>query len=255
MRASILATGLILVVVYCGCSGPSKPGSDLEARLSLSIVERDSPWPLTVYFVLDATGTIARLCPVDSLEVRWDLDGDGAWDSDFEAMHIREGGILPSLPFGVWSARCAVRDNSGNVSVAEESISLPEWMPAEPDLVVGDLIVNDHSVWSLVDMDTISVGSEIRILLPARIWGNLHPYTTTQIKCIIDGELVSEKDCVVAGPYAPDSDIICPFDSLSVLDPGVHIIEVVLESPAGVVDSNETNNRVIETRVFVDATN
>jgi hypothetical protein len=249
--AAVLAIVSILAMAS-GCSDSSAPETDLVAHLSLSIEKFDRALPLTVEFVLDPTGTVSKLSPVESLEVRWDLDGDGSWDTEFEELHVLERAELPSVPFRTWSARCEVRDPFGNHSIAKERITLPDWLPLAPDLVVGELIVNDDSVWQLVHMDTLAVGSKIDIILPARMWGNHHTIVAT-IRCYIDGALVSEDDCWVIGPFPPFMPLICPQEDFTILEPGEHVIEAELVPPAEVEDADRTNNRSTATVVLIDA--
>jgi hypothetical protein len=251
---SRIVSAVVILALVSGCSDSSAPKQDLEAHLALSIIKYGSFLPLTVEFVLDPTGTTSGVTSVDSLKVRWDLDGDGSWDSDFGALGVYTGD-LPAVPYGNWSARCEVLDQSGNTSIAEDSIPLPEWMPLAPDLVVGDLIVNNNSVWEMTDMDTLAVDTEFRVQLPARIWADIDHVVMAQVNYYIDDTLESQVECRLLGPFSQFGNIICPSAGLTILEPGTHFIEAVVILPDGVEDSDNSNNQRAGTRVFVSTTN
>ena len=82
LRGSRLLTGCLFLLALNACSDDDSSTSPIEAQFSLSRVWAETGETI----VLNAAATWDGTSPEDSLEVRWDLDGDGdfdtAWGSD-----------------------------------------------------------------------------------------------------------------------------------------------------------------------------
>lgn len=245
-RAILIAT---FASVLMGCSDNSRPEVTLLAHLSMSVVEEDGFVPLNVRFVLDPMSTESALGPVDSLEVRWDLDGDGNWDDEFSRMREIRLRSLPNMPYGNWTARCEVRDKWANYSTAEETIALPSYLPIGPALVTGELTVTDH-FWSTQNLDTLGVNVPFYVQLPARVWANGGIYPC-QVKCYIDGALRSTRDRWVPGP-SYGGNLIDPQGPFVLTEPGSHELEIELVLPDTLEDVDTTNNCKAKSLVVVD---
>jgi hypothetical protein len=247
---AILIAGVVSMLA--GCSNNSGPEVSLIAHLSMSVVEEDSFVPLDVRFILDPTSTESTLGPVDSLEVRWDLDGDGNWDCEFGRMSVIRTYSLPNLPYVTWTAGCEVRDKWGNYSRAEKTIALPSYLPVGPDLVAGELTATDD-FWSTQDLDTLHVNVPFYVQLPARMWSS-SSLTQCQVNCYIDGVLRSSKDRWVPGPFLGHG-LIDPQGPFIMAEPGSHElrIELVLPEAIAVEEVDTSNNQKAKSVVFVDA--
>lgn len=80
--------------------------------------------------LLDANGTSDAESLSDSLEYRWDLDGDGAWDGSFEQGHALERAVFDSL--GSYTVRVQVRDQGGFVGEAATVVVVTNRLPETP---------------------------------------------------------------------------------------------------------------------------
>ncbi len=249
LRVYALMSFACVGVAFVGCSDTTGPEPSLIAHLSLSVEEVESFLPLEMRFVLDPMKTISRLGSPDSLEVRWDLDGDGTWESDFVRLRVNEPRSLPVLPYRTWSARCEVRDKYGNYSIAGETIALPSCLPVGPDLVVGELIVTDE-FWSIDHLDTLCVNTPIYVQLPSRAWDN-RLLTLCQVNCYIDGVRRSTWDRWIPGPFYR-RDVIDPQGPFFIAEPGTHQLEIEIVAPDYVEEVDLSNNRKTKSVVFVD---
>ena len=97
-----------------------------EARLEVS---PSNPTQLDE-IVLDASGSSDPESPLEDLRFRWDLDGDGTWDTDWSSEPTR---TVPRKEPGVHLFRVEVQDPCGARSVAERTVTVvfvPD--PGEP---------------------------------------------------------------------------------------------------------------------------
>jgi len=85
--------------------------------------------------ILDPTCLEDDGVPLASYQIRWDLEGDGLWDSDFLSLNpvrYRPEGFIT----GFWKARCELRDRAGRMTAAEDSVDLTPLLPPVPDMKV-----------------------------------------------------------------------------------------------------------------------
>ena len=248
MNRSLIAFLVIFLVGATGCSETTAPKADLEARLSLSLVEFENENPLSVRLVFDPSVSISRLGPVDSLRVRWDMNGDREWDVDFRSMQRWDDFRKTPVPFKTWSASIEVVDRFGNSSVTARTIKLPDHFPESPDLVAGKMIVTRGN-GSRANTDTLSVNSEFFLILPARYWGNRNT-VECRFTCTIDSQFVKSSRNRVQGPWVDygNTGIIGP---LVVAEAGVHEIEVEAQLLWGVEEDNMANNWYKRSVVFI----
>ena len=252
-RYRILALVIVSAIVV-GCSNSTVPESepDLVARFSVSIHEFENVNPMSVRFEFDLTETTCSNHDLEALMVRWDWDNDGDWDTDF--FHFARAGSnhLHPVPFGEWSVQCQMIDPSGNTSTAEQHVQLPAYLPEGPDLVVGDLIVADTYQLS-ASADTLIAGQECWVILPARMWGNLH-----SVDCVftlyIDGGYSHQRTHLIQGPYTDyvNTGWFGPFVIDSV---GAHMFRVEAALPESEVEIDVDNNWSEAAVVFVEANN
>ncbi|MFO7608670.1 MAG: hypothetical protein R6X35_05655 [Candidatus Krumholzibacteriia bacterium] len=247
-----MLAAVLIVACAAGCSDTRAPEPDLEARLSLSVQEFDNINPLSFVFVFDPTVSISRLGPVDSLLVRWEMGGEPGWDIDFVPMRKWVDFRGFPLPSGEWTARIEVRDRYGNSSIAWKTLRLPSEVPVPPDLVTGDLLITmDPSPYA--DRDTVAVGSEFYVILPARYWGE-RMLVDCGITCSIDGEVVGSRTLPISGPFQ-DYGNVGYAGRYTVSAPGVHEISVDMRVLGGHGDNDLGNNRKSRSVVFVESGN
>ena len=70
-------------------------------------------------FEFDASGSSDKQTAVDDLEVRWDFDGDGSWDTDFD---VAKTMVLKYPDPGNYSVILEVRDESGLVDSETKTV-------------------------------------------------------------------------------------------------------------------------------------
>ena len=244
---------IFLLVGSSGCSETTSVESGLVAHLTLSVDLRESYAPLSVDFALDPTMTVTSFSPLDSLEVRWDVDDDGEWDTDFRRLRIMSRAWMPHIPFTTWYARCEVRDKMGNTSIAADSLSMPLWAPKGADLVAGELFISNSYVMT-GSSDTLLADSKFYISMSARMWDD---YFTVKpiLRCYIDGELLSAREVLAGGPFYLMDNLFQPQGPFPGLEPGVHQIEAELVVPEGLTDVDTANNRRSRTVIFVEGDN
>jgi hypothetical protein len=77
----------------------------------------------STYFVFDASGSSDAECASPNLEVRWDWEDDGAWDTAWSA-HKTAGVTFGAAPYGWQNIRLEVRDSPGLTESATTSIKI-----------------------------------------------------------------------------------------------------------------------------------
>jgi hypothetical protein len=92
-----------------------------EAALSATSVNGDA-----LAFIFNASASSDLEDPLETLEVRWDFDGDGDWDTDWStdkvAYHLY---LVP----GNYTVRLEVRDTQGLTDTAELEVEVAEAIP------------------------------------------------------------------------------------------------------------------------------
>lgn len=140
---TLLLTLGLLACAACD-SDPSSPDQPTDADLTLAIYartdgERGGP---SIAFGVNPLGSRDDLTNRPDLDVRWDYEADGVWDTEFAPLAFDDCFLPDPLPMGVWRARVQVRDGAGNLSVAEAEQALPAWVPTGPDLMVGSPMIS-----------------------------------------------------------------------------------------------------------------
>src|SRR5262245_29215191 len=85
--AFLLGIALFAVVsniVSCSSTQITPPITILNAAFTV----RPRIGTVSTDFLFDATGSSAPQDPLSALEVRWDWDGDGTWDTDYSTEKI-----------------------------------------------------------------------------------------------------------------------------------------------------------------------
>ena len=91
-----------------------------------------------VRFGVNASPSTDNLADADDLEARFDFDDDGDWDTDWWRLELVE--YYPdTLPDSLWTTRCQVRDPSGNISEAVQTMDIRSsvHVPDYPDIRGG----------------------------------------------------------------------------------------------------------------------
>jgi len=228
-----------------------EPEPDLEADFAITFIEYENWNPLSFRCSFDPTLSTSRLGPVDSLEVRYDLDGEPGWDISFIPMRKWPEFYPPSAPPSSWEVRIEVRDRFGNVADKRRTIRLPEGVPDAPDLIMGNLLFRSYTGFSGI-VDTLIVGQEYLVVAPARYWSD-RLLTDCRFTASIDGLSLMTRRFPIVGPFwdYDNAGVLGPF---IVTEPGVHEIVVDVEIIDDLEDSDLGNNRAARSVVFVRPT-
>src|SRR5262245_16513690 len=129
LRGAALPVGIALFAVACGilsCSDTqiTPPITILNAAFTV----RPRIGTVTTDFLFDATGSSDPQDPVSALEVRWDWDGDGTWDTDYSTEKT------PAHRYDstrVWVIVLEVRDSAGLTDTTARSVIVTDSLLCE----------------------------------------------------------------------------------------------------------------------------
>jgi len=88
---------------------------------------------LATVFEFDATACYDLEDPLEMLEVRWDFDGDGVWDTDWTTEKVAYHQYTTPGNYTVW---LEVRDTQGLTNFTEMSIEVWEIIPEFSTVIV-----------------------------------------------------------------------------------------------------------------------
>lgn len=244
----ILATSLACLIG--GCSDSSEPplGDETppDANLILAIsMSQHREFPTEAAFVLSAGTSTDDQSPRDSLQARWDYNGDGTWDTAFGSDLIVA--IVPDpLLVDDWSARCEIRDEAGNRAIDEQTEPLPDWLAIPPDIIAGDIGVSVAGT----AVDTVAVNQPFGVFLSQLGWLD-GPMPSVQVDVLIDGDLIRSTN---GQPNPPYCDVCSYFGwaGYTIATPGTHEIVCVTDAAGEIDETNEDNNRSTRTLVVIE---
>jgi len=113
------AAAAALAAASVGCRGGGFGGGAGHPTADLTVSSQQG-WTVTV-FSLDASGSTDDDTPAAALEVRWDFDGDGHYDTDWSA--TKTAAHTYGAP-GTYYPRVIVRDEIGRTDVASATIEV-----------------------------------------------------------------------------------------------------------------------------------
>lgn len=134
-------------------------------------------------FTLDASCSLDDMTPTTKLEVRWDYENDGVWDTEYSENKIIDNYTPVSTTN--WSVTCQVRDSAGNTSQSTILFE-SEDIPVAPDIVAGSIFI-ESELGDIVS--EVLVGQKFVIHTRETCLGNfLDPHFSIEIK--VNGELL-----------------------------------------------------------------
>jgi len=247
-----IMVGLFLLA-FIGCGDEPASGNldeDPVADIDLDISQLLPYCPYWYRLTFYATGSTDDVTPSDDLEVRWDRENDGDWDTDWQPMWWPEYYYTPDMDelLGIdstWAVRCEVRDEAHNVSECVEEFHMgpfpvaPDILPTRVQIKVGSDIDSD--------VDTLHVDESFEMSHTYLCWG-VPVGQEHEIHYLIDGELIGECTrncsdhlCVTTG---------CGYTS-SFEEPGQHTATVILDPDNFIEESDETNNELTKTLTVI----
>lgn len=246
---AFLALSLLGSTVGCSDSPTEQADRSPTPCFTMSVytLMEDCPFGRVIFF-LDPMCSKDDRTYFRDLDVRWDFDDDGIWDTEW-------GPIFPNVsydpnPIGmtIWRARCEVRDAADNTSVRRDSLDLRAILPEPPDIIAGRIVITTEASGGSY-VDTVSANQAFGITIWDRCWLESDgPSVKTEFR--IDGALVYAQ----WGTCMPGIQGWCfghGRDGFVLPDGGVHQIEVVLDADNEIIETNEANNSAHRSLVVV----
>ena len=184
--------------------------------------------------ILDPTCLTSNGTSAD--RIRWDLDGNGEWDSDFLDLHsvrYKPNGFIT----GFWKARCELKDLSGRITSAEDSLDVTPLLPQAPDMKVRVFDFPSEPV----------VGVDYAIRFYYRCWSDVHD---TVLVRLTDGENPPFDRTIECDP-----DLRCRAEIWFLMfdNPGRHIVSLEIDPDNVIAEYDEFNNKA-SAILFVEST-
>jgi len=248
MRKSVSLLGIILLLALAACdtTDPEAPDKAPEADLALTIYSHagDEYHVPYVSFAVNPLGSRDDWTNRPDLDVRWDFEADGVWDTEYTPLEFEDCFLPEPLPVGTWRARLQVRDTAGNVSEAESEKALPDWVPVGTDIVLAD----PHA---LITWSSIEGVISYRVHADAWSW-HMADSPAVVFEVLVDGEpagtregvpfAIASRECDrqdKRGTVRADDPYV---EIIEYMTPGAHTITVRADATDLVDEINETNN-------------
>ncbi len=242
---------VVVLGILAGCS--SEDGlcpRDLPptACIRMGVVRFVSHCPLAIRFHANPDCSEDDRTPYEDLQIRWDFDADGTWDTGFGPMKSRWDAGPSSLCDTIWHLRCEVRDLAGQTGETTDSLDLRPLLPRPPDIIAGEVTV--RLLDSAGEVDTVSVGQRFCILICERCW--MDPTDDSfLIEYQLDGEVIGQVWSHVSPPMGGCwGSGNCNF---TIDQAGTHHMKVTLDAGNTIVETNETNNIGVKDLVVIDS--
>lgn len=261
LPAAVLLGALAAALAACGelepPGGPTVPAdpNDGPPEARLTIVFDD--------VVVEGYAYTAFACnPLETrddrtarhvLTARWDWEHDGTWDTVFRPLDYESGFVPSPLPTGTWTAKCEVRDEAGHIVGVADTVSLPDPWYRAPDLVARRATVD--TLFGYSETDTVRVGQFFLVMANHLRWTERGTGGRMHVEVYLDGALVQRTEHGL-GPnlhWGSDEDANRQYRDcrLSVPEPGLHTITVVVDADGVLAETDETNNSRARTFVAV----
>jgi len=238
-----LISFFLFTLLILACSKTTEPEQDVtppSVNVQLSVYPVNSFIPYSFSFYATPRGSSDNHSSFDDLQIRWDFENDGEWDTEFQDM-VSISDFVPSvLPVTTWFVKCELKDLAGNSTVHTEPYLLPEWLPTPPDILAGEIrLFNMNSRTTFGD--TLQVGEEFYIALPRQDWLNEEGLHVT-LRYYIDDQFLGENSTSTYYPNPNGGQLPPGFAYEGFQTLGVHEIRVELELSGDPIESNVENN-------------
>ena len=196
-------------------------------------------------FQLNPLCTTDAETAVDDLELRWDFDNDGEWDTDF-------GPIAPTFQaspdpsLDAWEVRAEVRDGDGETTIAIESFPLISF-PKGPDMIAGDICIRSNPS---IDQcrSTVTSGEEFEIWAFSTCFGD---FSETEQRFVVwlDGRIIGQATGSCSGDLYGCNGIRLGLGRL--WTPGEYQLVLDVDYDDAIEEFNEVNNTSLMTLTVV----
>lgn len=185
---------------------------------------------LSMDFGLDVVCTSDNATKQEHLQVRWDFQNNGLWDTPYENWTPYEIAHVPDPSWSAWKVRMGVRDLAGNEAEYADSMSL-SFLPQEPDLVMGRIFLSPG---------TVVAGKPFWVWTTHSCFEGLAGRQSYTVTIYIDGVKIGERDEPCDKNWSECSTF--GVDDAMVDTAGQHEVSVVLDVDDRIPETDETNN-------------
>ena len=246
VSAMLAIAGALCMCATSSCDGPAGPGDDTRdqpAPIVLSVSQQTTPScdPLPL-FRIDPGAIAHGIAPYGAVKIRWDFTNDGIWDTGFELPAILDSLQLRPLPNREWSPRCEILDTEGKSYFRGAHMTLPDWVPAAQDIIVGEMRLIHGSFAS--SSDSIRTVEHFTVCTQVRCWLLPRTMPSVAMTCYVDGIQANEVPIMAFDPYLQPCVSWCSYPVSGVFRPGRHTITVVFDVRNRIAEVNEDNNTV-----------
>jgi formylglycine-generating enzyme required for sulfatase activity len=186
--AVVLVLVLVLVALSCGKDNPETPNTAPTASFTVS----PASGTIDTVFHFDASGSSDAQDAVSTLQVRWDWENDGTWDTDWSATKTasHQYGTI-----GTETIRLSVKDTEGltDDTTRAVTVSTPFEVPDMVLLPAGTFTMGDgmfcgveHQVTLTNDFDLGQYEVTNQEYLDAVQWAYDHEYVTVTTSSVLD---------------------------------------------------------------------
>ena len=245
-NTALACTFLVLTVFLQNCGKSSDPvAPPPEAPVACftmtSQLESGAACLYQLNFVLNATCATDNRTPAESLEVRWDYENDGTWDTGFSRSRV-DATFVPDPTASLWSARCQVRDGDGNITEATRTMALGPY-PTSPDLIAGDITFRLFG-----PVDTVRVNEDFTLTVNQTCYGDFNsPFWKARI--LRDGVVVDSLEAGCSGTLFGCGG--AGRGGWRIGTPGTYQFSAILDADGVYAETNESNNTARGTLVVV----
>lgn len=237
----LISSCFFIHILGCGDDDPTVAtvGAPLVCFSMSSRLAEDALCPYDLEFVLDPSCSSDQETPTNDLEIRWDFENDGNWDTDFASLRPYSY-YKPDPAITEWTARLQVRDLDGQVATGTNSIPIGPF-PTEPDLIAGKICIETGigGGFNPDCADTVGAGQEFSLLMYSSCFGDFSEAFFRNI-VTIDGEVFAEESVSCSGGLFGCSG--GGRSGYSIENPGTYVLVLVVDSDDIYTETDETNN-------------
>ena len=235
---------LVLVVALlssCSRDKPAAPevGVPTACFTMSKELETDAACLYQFVFTLDASCVTDDVTAPASLQVRWDFQNDGTWDTGFSTTKLVQN-VTPN-PVATWIARLEVRDADGKTAQTTRALPLGP-LPVSPDLEAGRVTFRQQT--GLVD--TVRVNEDFTLTVNQTCAGDFPSWEAriSRNGVVLDSLMLGCSGgvfgCTGGGR-----------DGWAIATPGTYQFTAVIDSDNQHVETNEGNNVAQGTLVVI----
>ena len=239
-RSPLLAA--LVVLSGCGNDKTVVPvvGAPIPCFTIGKELETDAACLYQYVFTLDASCSTDDMTAPQNLEVRWDFQNDGTWDTGFSTTKVHQS-FFPDPTVPTWIARAEVRDSDGKTAETTRSLPLGP-LPTAPDMVAG--AITFRQLTGLVD--TVRVNEDFTLIVNQTCYGD---FPSWEARISRNGVLL---DSLMLG--CTGGVFSCGGggrDGWAIGTPGTYQFSAVIDSDQEHAETNEGNNVALGTVVVV----